>query len=76
MAKPDAGFNAGIAMQRNKYIYVQSEATVVVKSDYNKGGHMGRRVGSAEKGLLPGTLLRSSAVSGEFRVDKAGGCSD
>lgn len=38
IAKPDAGFNAGMAMQRNKYIYAQSEATVVVKSDYNKGG--------------------------------------
>jgi len=37
-AKPDAGFNAGFAMQRNKFIYAQSKATVVVKSDYNKGG--------------------------------------
>ena len=25
-------------MMRNKYIYAQSEATVIVKSDYNKGG--------------------------------------
>ena len=38
VAKPDSGFNAGIAMMRNKYIYAQSEATVIVKSDYNKGG--------------------------------------
>ena len=37
-AKPDAGFNAGMAMQRNKFIYAQSGAAVVVKSDYNKGG--------------------------------------
>ncbi|MCH5151525.1 MAG: DNA-protecting protein DprA [Clostridiales bacterium] len=36
--KPDAGFNAGLAMMRNKYIYAQSEGTIVVKSDYNKGG--------------------------------------
>lgn len=36
--KPDAGFNAGMAMQRNKYIYVESQGTIVVKSDYNKGG--------------------------------------
>lgn len=35
---PEAGFNAGIAMMRNRYIYAQSDATVVVKSDYNKGG--------------------------------------
>lgn len=38
IVKPDAGFNAGMAMQRNKFIYAQSEVTVVVKSDYNKGG--------------------------------------
>lgn len=31
--KPDAPFNTGIAMMRNKYIYAQSEGTVVVKSD-------------------------------------------
>ena len=36
--KPDAGFNAGVAMMRNRYIYAQSSGTVVVKSDYNKGG--------------------------------------
>ena len=36
--KPDAGFNAGMAMARNKYIYAQSEATVVVRSDLNQGG--------------------------------------
>ncbi len=35
---PEAGFSAGIAMMRNRYIYAQSDATVVVKSDYNKGG--------------------------------------
>ena len=38
VAKPDAGFNAGMAMMRNKYIYAQSEAAVVIKSDYKKGG--------------------------------------
>lgn len=38
IAKPEAGFNTGFAMQRNKYIYAQSKASVVVKSDYKKGG--------------------------------------
>ena len=37
-AIPTAGFNVGMAMQRNKYIYSQSLGTVVVRSDYNKGG--------------------------------------
>lgn len=38
VVKPDAGFNTGIAMMRNKYIYAQSEATIVIKADYEKGG--------------------------------------
>ncbi len=37
-AIPTSGFNVGMAMQRNKYIYSQSLGTVVIKSDYNKGG--------------------------------------
>ena len=38
VVKPDAGFNVGIAMMRNRYIYAQAEAAVVVRSDLNKGG--------------------------------------
>lgn len=38
VAKPDAGFNVGIAMMRNRYIYAHSSGTVVVRSDYEKGG--------------------------------------
>lgn len=38
VVNPEAGFNTGVAMMRNKYIYAQSEATVVIKADYNKGG--------------------------------------
>ena len=38
VAKPDAGFHVGIAMMRNRYIYAQSEGTVVVRSEHNKGG--------------------------------------
>lgn len=36
--KPDAGFSAARAMNRNKYIYASSYGTFVVASDYNKGG--------------------------------------
>lgn len=36
--KPDAGFQAGLAMARNRMIYCQSSGTVVVRSDLNKGG--------------------------------------
>lgn len=37
-SNPDAGFQVGLAMNRNKYIYASSKATFVVASDYNKGG--------------------------------------
>ncbi len=35
---PDAGFQTGVAMMRNKFIYAQSDATVVVRSENGKGG--------------------------------------
>lgn len=38
VAKPDAGFQVGMAMMRNRYIYAQSVGTVIVRSDLNKGG--------------------------------------
>lgn len=38
VAKPDAGFNVGIAMMRNRYIYAHSIGTVIVRSDLGKGG--------------------------------------
>ena len=37
-SKPNAGFQVGLAMNRNKYIYASSKATFIVASDYNKGG--------------------------------------
>ena len=37
-AIPEAGFTTGMAMMRNKFIYSHSAGTVVIKSDYNKGG--------------------------------------
>ncbi len=37
-SKPDAVFNVGMAMMRNKYIYAQSDGTIVVRSDKGKGG--------------------------------------
>ena len=36
--RPDMGFTAATAMMRNRYIYAQSAGTVVVRSDYQKGG--------------------------------------
>lgn len=38
VTKPDAPFNVGVAMMRNRYIYAQSSGTIVIRSEYNKGG--------------------------------------
>ncbi len=38
VTKPDSGFNTGVAMMRNRYIYAQSTGTVIVKADLGKGG--------------------------------------
>lgn len=38
VSKPDAGFNVGMAMMRNRYIYAQSIGTLIIHSDLNKGG--------------------------------------
>src|SRR5690606_34329385 len=35
---PEAAFNAGNAMARNKYVYALSKAAVIVCSDKGKGG--------------------------------------
>lgn len=47
---PNTGFNVGFAMMRNKYIYSQSEATIVVKTDINKGGTWNGAIENLKKG--------------------------
>ena len=37
-AHPEAGFNVGAAMGRNKIIYALADYALVVKADFNKGG--------------------------------------
>lgn len=49
-SKPDAGFNVGMAMGRNKFIYAQSEATIAIKSDYKKGGTWTGAIDALKKG--------------------------
>lgn len=72
IAKPDAGFNAGMAMQRNKYIYAQSEATVVVKSDYNKGGTWNGANEALRKGYCPILCRNCNEYHGNIELIKLG----
>lgn len=72
MAKPDAGFNVGMAMQRNKFIYSQSEATVVVRSDYNKGGTWSGATEALKKGYCPVLCRRCNQYKGNTELIKLG----
>ena len=49
---PDAGFNVGNAMNRNKYIYAQSNAVIAVKS-INRGGTWNGVIESIKHGICP-----------------------
>ena len=57
---PRAGFNAGNAMARNKYIYALADAALVVNSDYNKGGTWAGAVEQLEKLHLVPVYVRSA----------------
>ena len=35
---PETVFHTGLAMARNRYIYAQSSAALIVRADYNRGG--------------------------------------
>ncbi|MEN9867110.1 MAG: hypothetical protein RL748_2700 [Pseudomonadota bacterium] len=57
---PNAGFNAGHAMQRNKLIYALADAALVVASDYNRGGTWAGAIEQLEKMHLVPVYVRSS----------------
>lgn len=46
---PNAGFNIGNLMQRNKLVYALADAGLIVESDYNKGGTWTGAVEQLEK---------------------------
>ena len=70
--KPDAGFNVGNAMQRNKYIYTQSLATVVIKSNYNQGGTWSGACENLKKGWVKEFCLENDECSGNKELIKKG----
>ena len=70
--KPDSGFHAGFAMMRNKYIYAQSEGTVVIKSDYNKGGTWSGAVANLKHRLCSTFCWNNSEYEGNVELIKRG----
>ena len=60
---PEAGFNAGNAMGRNKYIYCLSDHSLIVRSDKDKGGTWAGAIENLSKGWVP-LFVRPSDVDG------------
>ncbi|UYM15468.1 DNA-processing protein DprA [Endozoicomonas euniceicola] len=69
---PEAGFNAGNAMGRNKYIYCLSDHALVVRSDKDKGGTWSGAKENLNKGWVP-LLVKPSEVDGNSALLQMGG---
>jgi len=57
---PNAGFNVGNAMRRNKLIYALADASLVVSSDVDKGGTWSGAVEQLDKLRLVRVYVRST----------------
>lgn len=57
---PNAGFNVGHAMQRNKLIYALADAALVVNTDLNKGGTWAGAVEQLDKLNYVPVFIRST----------------
>ncbi len=60
---PNAGFNVGNAMRRNKLIYALADASLVVSSDLNKGGTWTGAVEQLDKLKFVSVYVRSTGAS-------------
>lgn len=71
--KPDVGFSAGRAMNRNKFIYASAMGTFVVESDYNKGGTWNGAT-EAIKNKWGKVFVWNNTSHGNKKLIEAGGC--
>lgn len=72
VVKPDSGFSAGIAMMRNRFIYAQSEGTIIVKSDYNKGGTWSGASNNLKQRLCTTFCWNNAEYKGNIELIKLG----
>lgn len=70
--KPDAGFSAARAMNRNKYIYASSYGAFVVSSDYNKGGTWNGAVESLHNGYAKTLVWNNQSYVGNQKLIEKG----
>lgn len=70
---PKSGFTVYSAMNRNKYIYGLSKLTVVVSSDYNKGGTWAGAIENLKNSWVPILVRNESDVpKGNLELIKMG----
>ena len=70
---PEAGFNVGNAMSRNRYIYCLADAAVVVSSTPNKGGTWNGAIEDLNAAWVPLWVKRpASAKSGNSELVQKG----
>lgn len=62
---PNAGFNVGNAMQRNKLIYALADAALVVSSDLKKGGTWAGAAEQLDKRRFVPVFVRSAGEASE-----------
>jgi DNA processing protein len=62
---PSAGFNVGNAMRRNRLIYALADASLVVNSDFNKGGTWAGATEQLEKLRMVPVYVRSAGEASE-----------
>lgn len=72
VTKPDSGFHTGIAMMRNRYVYAQSDGTVVVRSDYQKGGTWAGVVDNLKRQYCPTFCWNNPAYRGNQALIEQG----
>ncbi len=60
---PNAGFNVGNAMQRNKIIYALADAALVVSADFGKGGTWAGATEQLEKLHLVPIYVRTTSAA-------------
>lgn len=70
--KPDAGFSAARAMNRNKFIYISAYGTFVISSDYNKGGTWAGAVEAIRKEWGKTLVWNHSGYAGNRKLIEMG----
>lgn len=71
--KPDVGFSAARAMNRNKYIYAAAYGAFVIASDYNKGGTWSGATENLKNEWTKEFVWNHKAYNGNLKLIEKGG---